>query len=99
MSDNVVLYCEKLPTEGMETLIAELCPPQLDLRFLYPVKNGKKGDFEDADYILASIHKIGRDEMDRAKKAQTHPCPGHRLQSHRSELRKGTSRPCLQQRR
>ena len=68
MSDNVVLYCEKLPTEGMETLIAELCPPQLDLRFLYPVKNGKKGDFEDADYILASIHKIGRDEMDRAKK-------------------------------
>ncbi len=33
----------------------------------YPVKNGKKGDFEDADYILASIHKIGKDEMDRAK--------------------------------
>mgnify|MGYP004476727301 CR=1 FL=1 len=67
MSDNVVLYCENLPTEGMETLIAELCPPELDLRFLYPVKNGKKGDFEDADYILASIHKIGKDEMDRAK--------------------------------
>lgn len=50
---NVVLYCEKLPTEGMETLISELCPKELDLRFLYPVKNGKKGDFEDADYILA----------------------------------------------
>ena len=64
---NIVLYCEKLPTEGMETLISELCPPELDLRFLYPVKNGKKGDFEDADYILASIHKIGKDEIDRAK--------------------------------
>ena len=34
---NVVLYCEKLPTEGMETLISELCPKELDLRFLYPV--------------------------------------------------------------
>lgn len=67
MSENVVLYCEKLPTEGMETLIMELCPPELDLRFLYPVKNGKKGDFSDANYILASIHKIGKDEMDAAK--------------------------------
>ena len=66
MADNVVLYCEKLPTEGMETLISELCPPELDLRFLYPVKNGKKGDFEDADYILASICKIGKNEIDRA---------------------------------
>ena len=64
---NVVLYCEKLPTEGMETLISELCPKELDLRFLYPVKNGKKGDFEDADYILASICKIGKLEMDRTK--------------------------------
>lgn len=62
-----VLYCEKLPTEGMETLIAQLCPPELDLRFLYPVKNGRKGDFEQADYILASIHKIGPREIDRAK--------------------------------
>lgn len=51
----------------METLISELCPKELDLRFLYPVKNGKKGDFEDADYILASICKIGKPEMDRAK--------------------------------
>ena len=64
---NVVLYCEKLPTVGMETLISELCPPELDLRFLFPVKNGKKGDYEDADYILGSIKKIGRDEIDRAK--------------------------------
>ena len=68
MADNIVLYCEKLPTEGMETLIAELCPPELDLRFLHPVKNGRKGDFEDADYLLASICKIGREEIDRAKK-------------------------------
>ena len=67
MSENVVLYCEKLPTEGMETLIMELCPPELDLRFLYPVKHGKKGDFEDANYILASICKIGKVEIDRAK--------------------------------
>lgn len=67
MSENVVLYCEKLPTEGMETLIMELCPPELDLRFLYPGKNGKKGDFEDANYILASICKIGKAEIDRAK--------------------------------
>lgn len=67
MSENVVLYCEKLPTEGMETLIMELCPPELDLRFLYPAKNGKKGDFEDANYILASICKIGKAEIDRAK--------------------------------
>lgn len=67
MSGNVVLYCEKLPTEGMEDLISQLCPPELELRFLYPVKNGKKGDFEDADYIFASIYKIGKEEMDRAK--------------------------------
>lgn len=66
MSGNVVLYCEKLPTEGMETLIMELCPPELDLRFLYPVKNGKKGDFKDANYILASIRKIGKEEIDSA---------------------------------
>lgn len=65
--NNTVLYCEKLPTEGMEALIAELCPPELDLRFLYPVKNGKPGSFEDADYILASICKIGQPEIDRAK--------------------------------
>ncbi len=63
MSGNVVLYCEKLPTEGMETLIMELCPPELDLRFLHPVKNGKKGDFKDANYILASIRKIGKEEI------------------------------------
>ncbi len=67
MADNIVLYCENLPTEGMETLISELCPPELELRFLHPVKNGKKGDFEDADYILASICKIGQNEIDRAK--------------------------------
>ena len=66
MSGNVVLYCEKLPTEGMETLIMELCPPELDLRFLPPVKNGKKGDFKDANYILASIRKIGKEEIDSA---------------------------------
>lgn len=66
MSGNVVLYCEKLPTEGMETLIMELCPPELDLRFLHPVKNGKKGDFKDANYILASIRKIGKEEIDSA---------------------------------
>ena len=64
MSENVVLYCEKLPTEGMETLIMELCPPELDLRFLYPVKNGKQGTFEEANYILASICRIGRPEID-----------------------------------
>lgn len=42
MSGNVVLYCEKLPTEGMETLIMELCPPELDLRFLHPVKTARR---------------------------------------------------------
>ncbi len=75
MSENVVLYCEKLPTEGMETLIMELCPPELDLRFLYPVKNGKKGDFEDANYILASICKIGKAEIDRAKNLSSSTSP------------------------
>lgn len=67
MSNNVVLYCEKLPTEGMESLIIELCPAELELRFLHPVKNGKKGDFEDANYILASICKIDKAVIDRAK--------------------------------
>ena len=67
MSENVVLYCEKLPTEGMETLIMEISPTELEQRFLYTVKNGKKGDFEDANYILASICKIGKAEIDRAK--------------------------------
>jgi len=64
---NVVLYCEKLPTVGMETLISELCPPELELRFLHPVENGKPGDFEDADYLLGSIRKLGKEEIDRAK--------------------------------
>ena len=62
---NVVLYCEKLPTVGMETLISELCPPELELRFLHPVENGKPGDFEDADYLLGSIRKLGKEEIDR----------------------------------
>ena len=43
MSENVVLYCEKLPTEGMETLIMELCPPELDLRFLCDGKQMQHG--------------------------------------------------------
>ncbi len=67
MENNVVLYCEKLPTEGMETLIMELCPPELDLRFLHPVKNGKKGTFAEANYILASICKIDKAVIDEAK--------------------------------
>ena len=46
-----------------EMCIRDSCPPELDLRFLYPVKNGKKGDFEDANYILASICKIGKVEI------------------------------------
>ena len=46
MSGNVVLYCEKLPTEGMETLIMEFCPPELDLRFLHPVKKRQEGRFQ-----------------------------------------------------
>lgn len=61
-----MLYCEKLPTEGMETLIMELCPPELDLHFLFPVKNGKPGCYEDADCILGSIKKIGKEEIDAA---------------------------------
>ena len=32
-----------------------------------PREKRQKGDFEDADYILASICKIGKPEMDRAK--------------------------------
>ena len=66
MDNNVVLYCEKLETEGAEALITELCPPELELRFLQPAKNGKKGDFEDADFILTSIYPIGKAEIDRA---------------------------------
>ncbi|MBR1456259.1 MAG: 2-hydroxyacid dehydrogenase [Oscillospiraceae bacterium] len=66
MEHNVVLYCEKVP-EGAAALIEELCPPELELRFLYPVGNTKPGDFEDADFILSSIRRIGREEIDRAK--------------------------------
>ncbi|MEG1758443.1 MAG: NAD(P)-dependent oxidoreductase [Oscillospiraceae bacterium] len=73
--NNVVLYCEKLPTEGMETLIMELCPPELDLRFLFPVVNGKQGDFESADYIMASIYKIGKESIDLAKNLKLIHCP------------------------
>ena len=77
---NVVLYCEKLPDRGHgDPHNRSSAQPELDLRFLYPVKNGKKGDFEDANYILASICKIGKAEIDRAKGLEAHPRPRHRL--------------------
>lgn len=75
MSDKkVVLYCETVP-EGFQQLVCDLCPPEFDLRFLFPKPGFPKGEIEDADYILASIYKINRSVIDRASKVRLIHCP------------------------
>ena len=76
MSDKVILYCETVP-EGFRDLVKSLFPPGFDLRFLFPGGTDKQGKIEDADYIIASIYKVTKDVIDRAKKCVFMATPGN----------------------
>ncbi len=69
-----ILYCETVP-EGFQQLVADLCPSEFDLRFLFPKGDFPKGEIEDADYILSSIYKIDKAVIDRAKNVKLIHCP------------------------
>ncbi len=75
MSDKVILYCETIP-EPLRQIIIDLAPPGFDLRFMIPGTPGKTGTIEEADYIIASIFKVTKEVIDRAKKCRFMACPG-----------------------
>lgn len=61
---NIILYMDK-HTEGMERVLLDICPPELDLRFQYPCI-GKAGTVEEADFIISTVVPVTREMMDRA---------------------------------
>lgn len=61
---HMVLYTDQL-NEHMEKMLIDLCPPDLDLRFLSPTI-GKAGRIEDAETLFVTNYKITREIIDRA---------------------------------
>ena len=62
-----VLYIDRL-NQAMEKMAIEMCPEDVKLTFLDPVKNGVKGVFEDADVLWNTTAKINRDIIDMTPK-------------------------------
>lgn len=62
--NNVAVYIAT-PSEGMEKVMIDICPPEIDLRFLHPT-NGKPGRIEDADILLVNAVKVTREMIERA---------------------------------
>ncbi len=58
-----VLYLDKM-NEPMERMILEMCPPDVDLRFLQP-NIGKKGALEDAECLFDTTFQVTREIIDQ----------------------------------
>lgn len=61
---SVVLYLDKL-NEQMEKLLLDLCPPDIDIRFLQP-NVGRKGEFADAAIFFVTTYPVTKDVIDSA---------------------------------
>lgn len=59
-----VLYLDKM-NEHMERMILEMCPAEVDLRFLQP-NIGKKGTLAEAECLLDTTFKVTREIIDQA---------------------------------
>lgn len=59
-----VLYLDKM-NEHMERMILDMCPPDVDLRFLQP-NIGKKGTLAEAECLLDTTFKVTREIIDQA---------------------------------
>lgn len=61
-----VLYLDKL-NKHMEKMILDLCPPDVDLRFLSPT-TGKQGKLEDADVLIDTTFRCTKEIIDQCPK-------------------------------
>lgn len=59
-----VLYLDKM-NEHMERMILNMCPPNVDLRFLQP-NIGKKGTLAEAECLLDTTFKVTKEIIDQA---------------------------------
>lgn len=64
MQKIIALYLDKL-NEHMEKMLLDLCPPDVEIRFLEPTI-GKKGELKDADCVFDTIFKVTKDIIDQA---------------------------------
>ena len=62
---HTVLYMDKL-NPAMEQMLLEMCPKEVDLRFLQP-NIGKPGAIEEAETMLVTTYNITKEIMDQAK--------------------------------
>ena len=62
--NNTAVYIAK-PSPGMEQVMIDLCPPEIDLKFLHPT-NGKQGTLEEASVLLVNSVKVTAEVMDQA---------------------------------
>lgn len=62
--ENVVLYVDKL-NKDMEKMVIDMCPPEIDLRFLTP-SVGKKGEIKDANCFFVTNFQVTREVIDQA---------------------------------
>ena len=58
-----VLYLDKM-NEPMERMILEMCPPDVDLKFLQP-NIGEKGTLEEAECLFDTTFQVTRDIIDQ----------------------------------
>lgn len=61
-----VLYLDTL-NEHMEKMIMDLCPKDVSLKFLNPVK-GEKGTIEDAEVLIVTTYNCSREVIEKASK-------------------------------
>ncbi len=61
-----VLYLDKM-NEPMERMILDMCPPDVDLRFLQP-NIGKKGTLEEAECLFDTTFQVTREIIDQVPK-------------------------------
>ena len=62
------LYLDTL-NEHMERMILNMCPKEVDLRFLNPTV-GKKGELKDADVLIVTTYKTTKDVIAAAPKVK-----------------------------
>lgn len=74
MADNVIVYLDK-HTEGMERVFLDICPKELDLRFIHPCI-GKQGKVEDANFIMATVAPVTREMIESAPGLRMIGMPG-----------------------
>lgn len=72
--NNKLIYLDK-HTEGMEQVLIDICPKEIDLRFQYPCV-GKAGTVEEADFIMSTVYPVTREMIESAKNLKLVHMPG-----------------------